>query len=52
MKLSSRTYTVLDVPLSGTEFWGGIALCVAVAVLLLALPLFGRWGMALIGGWR
>lgn len=52
MRLADRTYSVLDIPLSGTEFWAGVALCGALALVLLALPTLGRWGMTAIGGLR
>lgn len=43
MKLSSRTYTILDFPLSGTEFWAGVALCGALAlgILFVLRPALG-----------
>ena len=52
MKLSDRTVTILDVPLSGTEFAFLLiaGLCMA-GTLLFIVPPIGR-AILSIGGWR
>lgn len=52
MKISGRTLTILDIPLSDTERLVAIAAIILGCVVLLALPSLGRWGMALVGGLR
>ena len=50
MRLTDRI--LWDIPLSDNEKRAFVAAIILGALLLLALPSVGRWGMALIGGWR
>lgn len=52
MRITDRTYSILDIPLSPAEFWAGVAICGAVAlgILFVLRPVLSA--ILGLGGWR